>query len=45
LAGREPAEAGVLAAPDAVLDPGVRAVADLQVLDRSAAGAGVGGED
>ena len=39
-AGREPAEAGVLAAADAVLDAGVGAVAGLQVLDRPAAGAG-----
>ncbi len=39
-AGRESAEAGVLAAADAVLDVGVSAVAGLQVLDRSRADGG-----
>ena len=36
-AGREPAEAGVLAASDPVLDAGVAAVPGFQKLDRAAA--------
>jgi hypothetical protein len=46
VAGGEAAEAGVLAAADVVLDPGVGPVAGLQVLDRpSARDGGVGEED
>ena len=45
LAGREPAEAGVLAATDAVLDPGVTTVRGFQILDGAAADRGVGGDD
>src|SRR5205814_6722917 len=41
----EPAEAGVFAGADAVLDPGVGAVAGFEVLDRPVAGWGVGGHD
>ncbi len=44
-AGREPAEAGVLAGADAVLDPGVAAVAQLEQLHRAVAAWGVGDED
>jgi len=45
VAGGEAAEAGGLAAADVVLDSGVSAVADLQVLDRAAVGDGRVGEE
>lgn len=45
VSGREPAEAGVLAAADAVLDAGVCPVAGLQELDGSVTGRGVGRHD
>lgn len=45
VAGGEAAEAGALAAPDAVLDDGVSAVADLQELGRAGGERGVGEED
>lgn len=45
MAGGEAAEAGGRAAADVVLDSGVRAVADLQVLDRAAADGRVGEEN
>lgn len=43
--GREAAEAGVLAAANAVLHVGVAAVADLKILDGSRPDRGVGGDD
>src|SRR5258706_9517049 len=45
VAGREPAEARVLAGADPVLDPRVGAVTQLEELDRPAAAWSVGGED